>query len=305
MDSDILRKGKNDSDFEVTGVSRSGRVRKKSSKLLDFESPDDIESRPRKIPVSRPTGISHPSHRTVVREPEPESDVDIQNDTKSETEEMEGGSSDSDYYDPTLDNQDSLDSMDSEDMGLSDVDNSFNSSGEHANRSVMRPGNSLYFMERSSKRKSALSDFKDSKSKSQRRDRGGNKSGSSYLQNHSTPLQPRSSSRNRHSNIKSSSLSNSLSINMGGSLRGNAAVMYVDVGAHLRLLGESLAIIGERLKEHEGQIAVSGSVSVLLDTLLCSLVPLICLTAHLPSIAPPLPLLHDTLDNIAYIMPGL
>lgn len=30
-------------DLEVTGVSRSGRVRKKSSKLMDFESPDEIE----------------------------------------------------------------------------------------------------------------------------------------------------------------------------------------------------------------------------------------------------------------------
>ena len=29
-------------DLEVTGISRSGRVRKKSSKLLDFESPDDF-----------------------------------------------------------------------------------------------------------------------------------------------------------------------------------------------------------------------------------------------------------------------
>lgn len=29
----------------VTGVSRSGRVRKKSSKLADFESPDDIEKK--------------------------------------------------------------------------------------------------------------------------------------------------------------------------------------------------------------------------------------------------------------------
>lgn len=29
--------------MEVTGVSRSGRVRKKSSKLMDFESPDEIE----------------------------------------------------------------------------------------------------------------------------------------------------------------------------------------------------------------------------------------------------------------------
>lgn len=30
--------------MEVTGVSRSGRVRKKSSKLLDFQSPDDIDT---------------------------------------------------------------------------------------------------------------------------------------------------------------------------------------------------------------------------------------------------------------------
>lgn len=30
------------SDLEVTGISRSGRVRKKSSKLVDFESPDDF-----------------------------------------------------------------------------------------------------------------------------------------------------------------------------------------------------------------------------------------------------------------------
>lgn len=30
------------SDLEVTGISRSGRVRKKSSKLVDFESPDNI-----------------------------------------------------------------------------------------------------------------------------------------------------------------------------------------------------------------------------------------------------------------------
>lgn len=31
-------------DLEVTGVSRSGRVRKKSSKLTDFQSPDEIEA---------------------------------------------------------------------------------------------------------------------------------------------------------------------------------------------------------------------------------------------------------------------
>ena len=80
----------------------------------------------------------------------------------------------------------------------------------------------------------------------------------------------------------------------------------VDVAAHLTLLGESLSIIGSRLREHEGQIAVSGSLSVLLDSLLCSLGPLVCLTSKVPELngADPATLTR-ILDNVAYIMPGL
>lgn len=82
-----------------------------------------------------------------------------------------------------------------------------------------------------------------------------------------------------------------------------------DVAAHLKLLGDSLTIIGERLKEHEGQIAVSGSLSVLLDSLLCSLGPLMCLTVHIPGLQQDADhlkeLFQNTLDNIAYVMPGL
>ncbi|RZF41898.1 hypothetical protein LSTR_LSTR005666 [Laodelphax striatellus] len=80
----------------------------------------------------------------------------------------------------------------------------------------------------------------------------------------------------------------------------------IDVAAHLKLLGESLSIIGERLKEHDGQIAVSGSLSVLLDSLLCVLGPLLCLTQQVPEtdVCPPQQL-SKILDNIAYIMPGL
>lgn len=80
----------------------------------------------------------------------------------------------------------------------------------------------------------------------------------------------------------------------------------VDVAAHLKLLGESLTIIGERLKEHEGQIAVSGSLSVLLDSLLCALGPLMCLTQQVPETdGAEAETLSEMLDNIAYIMPGL
>ncbi|NP_001025555.1 HMG box-containing protein 4 [Xenopus tropicalis] len=80
----------------------------------------------------------------------------------------------------------------------------------------------------------------------------------------------------------------------------------IDVAAHLQLLGESLSLIGHRLQETEGMVAVSGSLSVLLDSILCALGPLVCLTSHVPQLnACPKQILSNTLDNIAYVMPGL
>ncbi|KAK3577545.1 hypothetical protein CHS0354_026513 [Potamilus streckersoni] len=80
----------------------------------------------------------------------------------------------------------------------------------------------------------------------------------------------------------------------------------VDVAAHLKLIGESLSIIGMRLQEHRGLIAVQGSLSVLLDSMLCAFGPLMCLTQQLPELDGCLPETHlSTLENIAYVMPGL
>jgi high mobility group protein 2-like 1 len=80
----------------------------------------------------------------------------------------------------------------------------------------------------------------------------------------------------------------------------------IDVAAYLKLLGESLTVIGEKLKEHNGQITVSGSLSVLLDSLLCALGSLVCLTQQVPVIGNRnATSLSKTLENIAYIMPGL
>ncbi|XP_008946563.1 PREDICTED: HMG domain-containing protein 4, partial [Merops nubicus] len=80
----------------------------------------------------------------------------------------------------------------------------------------------------------------------------------------------------------------------------------IDVAAHLQLLGESLSLIGHRLQETEGMVAVSGSLSVLLDSIICALGPLTCLTTQLPELnGCPRHILSNTLDNIAYIMPGL
>lgn len=84
------------------------------------------------------------------------------------------------------------------------------------------------------------------------------------------------------------------------------SVDHVDVAAHLKLLGESLATIGARLQEHKGNIAVQGSLSVLLDSLLCTLGPLMCLTNQVPQLNGCSEDVHrGTLENIAYIMPGV
>nr|XP_014095937.1 HMG box-containing protein 4 [Bactrocera oleae] len=144
-----------------------------------------------------------------------------------------------------------------------------------------------------------------------------------------TTKRRRNNSHNRGSGVNSNNLSTqSITTNSNNTTNNNytsnAAVTHtvnshcrksslpniepVDTAAHLKLLGESLTIIGERLKEHEGQIAVSGSLSVLLDSLLCSLGPLLCLTTRIPGLDRKPQLsenLTATLDNIAYVMPGL
>uniref|UniRef100_A0AAV2LK73 AIG1-type G domain-containing protein n=1 Tax=Knipowitschia caucasica TaxID=637954 RepID=A0AAV2LK73_KNICA len=76
--------------------------------------------------------------------------------------------------------------------------------------------------------------------------------------------------------------------------------------AHLHLLGEALLLIGHYLQETDKLVCVSTSVSLLLDSLLCSLAPLMSLSSQIPelqscvehSVAP-------TLENVSYLMPGL
>lgn len=80
----------------------------------------------------------------------------------------------------------------------------------------------------------------------------------------------------------------------------------LDAAAHLKLLGESLTTIGSNLIGSDRPVAVSGSLSVLLDSTLCALGPLICLTAQLDETNGSEPeTLTQILNNIAYIMPGL
>ncbi|XP_034827715.1 HMG box-containing protein 4 [Maniola hyperantus] len=338
-------------DLEVTGVSRSGRVRKKSSKLMDFESPDDIETRfRRQTPMKTYSNVRH-EEPVEYREPQ------------KAVEEAGTASSESDYYENNADQGESMES-----------DSSASDEG-----SARTPANSLYMMEKS-KKKLVIKDGRVvGRAKAQRKDKGKTRitaymmwakearndllrkhpdmdfsaiskrlgemwanvnynerylwkrkakrfaiqkeqsnqpmvnkiiSNPSVRPQHPGPGRPPANrAPPKHSPVAQQAL---VPVSSANSAANTGSGMYrvtgcgaVEVAAHLRLLGESLAIIGERLKEHEGQIAVSGSVSVLLDTLLCSLVPLIAVTRAVPAIAPPQRLLQDTLHNIAYIMPGL
>lgn len=93
-----------------------------------------------------------------------------------------------------------------------------------------------------------------------------------------------------------------------GAASQQSSIEAIDAAAHLKLLGESLTVIGERLKEHNGHVALSGSLSVLLDSLLCSMGPLLCMTTQIPGLENKTQLITNlatTLDNIAYVMPGL
>lgn len=87
---------------------------------------------------------------------------------------------------------------------------------------------------------------------------------------------------------------------------GILATAPIDAAAHMKLLGDSLTVIGQRLIEHEGQLAVSGIYSVLLDTLLCAIGPLLCLTTEITGLEHlNTHIMKKTLDHIAYFMPGL
>ncbi|XP_077133846.1 HMG domain-containing protein 4 isoform X1 [Ranitomeya variabilis] len=134
-----------------------------------------------------------------------------------------------------------------------------------------------------------------------------NKAEATTVKRKSSPSE--SSSRNKGSSSERSSphkKSSSSLVSFSSSPAKVPDTEPIDLAAHLQLLGESLSLIGHRLQETEGMVAVSGSLSVLLDSILCAMSPLVCLTSHVPELnGCPKQVLSNTLDNIAYVMPGL
>ncbi|XP_035694639.1 HMG domain-containing protein 4-like [Branchiostoma floridae] len=79
---------------------------------------------------------------------------------------------------------------------------------------------------------------------------------------------------------------------------------HIAIHGGLSVLLDSM--VGQRLHETEGHIAIHGGLSVLLDSMVCALGPLLSLTRQVPEMnGCPQDVHERTLDNVAYIMPGL
>ncbi|KAH8287724.1 hypothetical protein KR054_012010, partial [Drosophila jambulina] len=407
-------------DFQVTGVSRSGRVRKKSSKLLDFESPEEIEKRTRRHSTSRQPAryTSRGRPPNVLRDADLDQEMllfDQQHVSESETALAAGPPAPASATAVILNSDDELDNL------VQDLVDGVQAEATN-NESPSSVRQSLYMREKASKRKVVAAkvqrkdkgkqrytayslwardvrkrdlqdmDFASAtrrlselwanvsnrekngwrrKAKAQatrarsREKTGPNGSNSSTQTNHqqqqptsngSTAVEPvhnettfqnratTSRTRKLAADRQQSSLESAAAaatprrsintrsgrgngsaqvetpdVGSGGSSSKTAAqqleappqptsIEAIDAAAHLKLLGESLTVIGERLKKHNGHVALSGSLSVLLDSLLCSMGPLLCMTTQIPGLENKAQLsrnLANTLDNIAYVMPGL
>ncbi|XP_022909643.1 uncharacterized protein [Onthophagus taurus] len=271
MDGFSSKKPKNE-DLEVTGVSRSGRVRKKSSKLMDFESPDEIDKNFKRQQIQR----KQESHDFQARQQKEKVFVSPKEESMPEENV----------------------SMEYDDSFMQDSGSEFDASqfeGRTESSEESADSDSDYDNEETATGFRRLDEGPTGQS------RKGQKGKSDQLQSgakasfqlglptvgHSTASPP--SPKGKDSSGKA------------------IGIKPIDVAAHLKLLGENLTLIGVRLMEHDGQIAVSGSLSVLLDSLVCCLGPLLCLTQLIPELQEGCitPEEHLTnLDHVAYIMPG-
>uniref|UniRef100_A0A146M0P8 HMG box-containing protein 4 n=1 Tax=Lygus hesperus TaxID=30085 RepID=A0A146M0P8_LYGHE len=363
---------KQESELEVTGVSRSGRVRKKSSKLMDFENLDEIDirasaSKKKEKAENALASVNRQTKKEQQRQPIVKEEVltdEIFNsllqdlgDTSVPYTKQERLSDESDHeigYPPQEDSSmesmgSDMDDMDGNNMGRVEAAGFQSIAGD---ADFSNTSQSLYMMEKTnSKKKLVIKDGKIvGRTKSQRKDKGiwkrrakraadsAKVSGGRQQQNqqqqpphHIQQVRQQTETKKMRSppgrkfinkgqkELISPTNNSMMSVNASQDAKGApkphgvdqtvykaVGTTPLDVAAHIRLLGESLTIIGERLTEHEGQIAVSGSFSVLLDSLLCVLAPLMCLTQQVPQMnVIPQEQLSSLMDNIAYIMPGL
>ncbi|XP_071744626.1 HMG box-containing protein 4 [Lepeophtheirus salmonis] len=297
--------------MEDPGVSRSGRIRKKSSKLVDYESVDEIP----------PPQIIRHTEKIKRGSDEFRDSEEIIRDEDFEAIPHLGAEWDNEDYDP-----------DEEDMLMLDdsitISRHSSSSRKDGTRSIKRQTSTNSFSKRRnlcdiSAYTSWAKDARENILKSSPRiysyklNQRLQESWTSLGRKERLVWENRAIRFNNFlknktgkttiKQLKAMELSPVSSVpNQNSGLFKVVGTEPMDSAAHLKLLGESLSIIGERLTEHEGQIAVSGSLSVLLDSLICAMGPLMCLTQQVPELnTVPQNKLSSILDNVAYIMPGL
>ncbi|XP_077969094.1 uncharacterized protein LOC144422933 [Styela clava] len=81
----------------------------------------------------------------------------------------------------------------------------------------------------------------------------------------------------------------------------------LDSAAYLSLLGESFIKLSAKTKKVESKVVIQGAESILLDSLVCALTPLLSLTLQIPELSGALDqtIMANTFSNVAHIMPGL
>ncbi|KAL5242611.1 hypothetical protein ACI65C_010021 [Semiaphis heraclei] len=295
-------------ELEVTAVSRSGRIIKKSSKLLGFESSDSQEKE--KTPKS--------SKQSSKRQSSNHEPLDQFNEDDNSMEFLE----DQQHTESSEWTVDTKDCDDTEPSGTSV------SVGEHnqfmyalKNLNMKEPGFVAYALWAKEVRKTLMNaypNFSTSQINQQLRDMWKSvptEDKSRWVRKAKRLLEREGMDDNCTNDqkvtvIKPTAEIIDSSVDASNKSKPNIeplrSTQPIDVAAHLALLGESLDKIGQRLKEHQGQIAVNGSISVLLDSLLCALGPLLCLTQQVTEInVNSQETMSRLMDDIAYIMPGL
>ena len=230
-------------NLEVTGISRSGRVRKKSSKLMDFESPDEIDRSYNK----RQSGLGRKSEFDVQpprKLPRPE-DVFIKSEHGFENYDMDP--SDSEYeseYELPANTESSIDSVDTDSEFDEQETGGFKrlDTDTSKKRLLIKDGRIIKTEKHPNKGEFAINwvfvnaDEIVATGKVAPKSTGKktpiSKTSPGSLSYDTSSISP-PSPRGKDSSYKVS------------------GIKPIDVAAHLKLLGESLTIIGERLKEHE------------------------------------------------------
>lgn len=247
---------------EDPGVSRSGRVRKKSSKLSDYQSPE-AEVRAVKRPAAKPSSLTLTTHKTSLGSQPGERPPDLLlDDDEAAGVFVEAGVEMDLNFEQSLDIE--VNVREEEELGEDDSDSDHELLPTAPRTEIIKKPDNLPLVKRP------------------RRDRDrplvtayslwAQETRASILA--SEPGLDPALVRQRLTELWASvpsqekfSWKRKARSGLGGfsepqqSLRTMEAEpqQTLDMAAHLTLLGESLTVIGGRLREHEGQIAVSGS----------------------------------------------